>query len=160
MKGNCPCNSGDLFQHCCEPVILNSNASTAEQLMRSRYTAYATGNAEYLFETAHPKHRKGLTIKGISDWAEENNWLNLEITFTSRGSIQDVAGTVEFKAYFTDKKGVDQIHHERSEFVKENEKWYYTTATFDPKEVKTDESISRNDPCPCGSGKKYKKCCG
>jgi len=127
--------------------------------MRSRYTAYQLEDAAYLYETAHQDYRTGQTEAGIKNWASENSWNKLEILDTLNGKVNDQEGIVEFKAYFTDKNGVDQVHHERSGFLKEAGKWFYTSGVFNPENKTKNESIPRNGPCPCGSGKKYKKCC-
>lgn len=160
MTSLCPCNSGKAFTDCCDPIIKNQSATTAEALMRSRYTAYCIDKADYLLGTAHPQYRKDQTIEGISSWSAENKWIKLEIVDTESGEVNDTEGSVEFKAHFIDKNGLDQIHHEKSDFVKENNHWYYTTGVFNPEKPNVKVSISRNAPCPCGSGKKYKKCCG
>lgn len=157
---NCPCCSGEDYKVCCEPVIQNNSADSPLTLMRSRYTGYATGQAEYLFNTTHPKTRVELSLREIESWAKENTWTKLEIVNTEKGTSQDKSGVVEFKAFFTDINNRNQTHHERSTFLKENEKWYYCEGLANPSKNNSSKSISRNDPCPCGSGKKYKKCCG
>lgn len=156
----CPCSSGKAFDACCEPIILNQSAPSALTLMRSRYTAYTLVNAEYLHQTTHLKTRSEHNLNDITSWAEENSWNKLEIISTEHGNVNDHQGIVEFKAYFTDTKGKAQVHHERSTFLKEEGQWFYLDGKFDPKPVDLTKKVSRNDPCPCGSGKKYKKCCG
>ena len=160
MNQLCPCCSGKLFSECCEPIIRSGTAQTAEQLMRSRYSAYATGNAEYIFKTTHPEHQKTLKISAIKEWSEENSWERLAIVETVKGKGNDQSGIVEFKAFYRDSNGSQQIHHERSEFHKLDNRWYYTTHLPIQEQASGNTTISRNDPCPCGSGKKYKKCCG
>ncbi|MFK7900853.1 MAG: YchJ family protein [Cyclobacteriaceae bacterium] len=157
---NCPCNSKKAFADCCESIIQTQSAPTAQKLMRSRYTAYHTGKADYLYETTHPSVRKQYNLKEIEKWSQENNWTKLEIVSVEHGSIRDDRGIVEFKAYYTDKTGKQQTHHEKSTFFKEEGSWYYLNGVINPEEVDLMKKVSRNDPCPCGSGKKYKKCCG
>lgn len=156
----CPCGSRKQLQDCCNPIIKNQSAPTALALMKSRYTAYSIGEAQYLYDTTHQKHRSEYKIEGIEQWSKENTWTNLEIISVEHGSVSDTIGVVEFKAYFTDAKGKNQVHHERSNFQKEEGRWYYLDGKINPKEVDLMKKVHRNDPCPCGSGKKYKKCCG
>lgn len=156
---NCPCCSGKSYNVCCGPVIKNESAPTALTLMRSRFTAYATVQAEYLHKTNHPQTRLESTIEEIEDWAKENTWTKLEILNTDAGTKNDSNGVVEFKASYTDVSGKSQVHHERSTFVKENGQWLYKDGIANPPANNTSKKVLRNDPCPCGSGKKYKKCC-
>jgi SEC-C motif-containing protein len=156
---DCPCCSGKTYAVCCEPIINNESANTALVLMRSRYSAYQTGQAEYLFNTTHPRTRAQYKVSEIESWANENTWTKLEIISAEHGKINDSRGIVEFKAFFKDKNEKAQIHHERSTFVKENDKWYYFEGKINPKAINLMKKVSRNDPCPCGSGKKYKRCC-
>lgn len=128
--------------------------------MKSRYTAYSIGHAQYLYETTYAKHRAEYNLESIKQWSKENNWTRLEIISTEHGSVSDTRGIVEFKAYFTDANGQQQVHHERSNFVNEDSKWYYLDGQINPHPVELMKKVHRNDPCPCGSGKKYKKCCG
>lgn len=118
----CPCGSGMSFQRCCEPYIMGVRLpETAEQLMRSRYSAYATHAIDYLIQTTHPSTRKLFSRKEIEKWAKSNKWLKLEID-------KSTTTTVEFKAYFIEGLGLPQIHHERSNFKFENGRWYYVDA--------------------------------
>ena len=156
----CPCNSGNAFNACCEPIILNQSAASALALMRSRYSAYTLANADYIHETTHVQTRSEHNLKDITRWAQDNSWNQLEVISTEHGNVNDIRGIVEFKAHFTDAKGKAQVHHERSTFQKEDGQWFYVDGKFDPKPVNLTKKVSRNDPCPCGSGKKHKKCCG
>ncbi|WP_420579944.1 YchJ family protein [Reichenbachiella sp.] len=159
-KTNCPCGSSNHLDQCCGAAIKSQSAKTALALMKSRYTAYSMGHAQYLHDTTHQKHRSEYNIDSIKQWSKENTWTNLEIVSVEHGSVSDTIGVVEFKAYFTDAKGKKQVHHERSNFHKDEGKWYYLDGKINPKEVDIMQKVHRNDPCPCGSGKKYKKCCG
>ncbi len=156
----CPCGSGKKIEVCCASIIENHAAQTAEELMRSRYTAYKQHNALYLLETTHTKTRNKHSLEGILQWAKENDWQKLQILNSEHGTNTDQEGIVEFKAYYKDAKGRNQMHHERSVFLKEGENWFYLEGEIDPLSVPISENkINRNEPCPCGSGKKYKKCC-
>ncbi len=158
----CPCCSNLDYEHCCEPVIRGEKtAITAEQLMRSRYTAYVNTEIDYLKATIHPDNRADFDAKAARDWSENTEWKKLEILETTGGGPEDSEGIVEFIAHFTSKTVV-QKHHERAEFKKEADQWYFVDGQHvKPVQVKrTGAKVGRNSPCPCGSGKKYKKCCG
>lgn len=156
----CPCCSGKSFSQCCEPIINQQSAPTALALMRSRYTAYTLHLVDYLYETTHPRTRKNYSIHEIEKWAKESDWKKLEIVSLEHGKINDTRGIVEFKAFYTNQHGKSQLHHEKSNFAKQDGKWYYLDGLINPKPVDFSKKVSRNDPCPCGSGKKHKKCCG
>jgi SEC-C motif domain protein len=128
----CFCGNTIEFEHCCKPIILgNKLALTAEELMRARYSAYATNKCHYLVQSTHALVRKNHKIADIKAWAIENKWLKLTIVFTHEGQQNDQIGEVEFLAYFLDKKGNPQVHHEYSTFEKVNGIWYYLSAKFD-----------------------------
>ena len=93
--------------------------------------------------------------------AEQSTWLGLEIVDTEAGGMDDENGVVEFIARFTE-KGQPKQHHERSRFSKHAGRWYYLDGEVPKPQTQRHEGpkVGRNDPCPCGSGKKYKKCCG
>nr|WP_315215620.1 YchJ family protein [uncultured Flavobacterium sp.] len=121
----CYCGTSKAFKECCE-IYINGiqKAPTAEALMRSRYAAYASHNADYLVATTHVSQRKHHSKKDILDWATANNWLRLEILKTTEN-------TVEFKAYYLNKEQQQSyIHHEKSTFIFENESWFYVDGTF------------------------------
>jgi len=146
----CPCGSDKEYLACCGPFIENhKSAPTPEILMRSRYTAYVKRDIAYIKRTMLGPAKRNFNEDKANTQAEQVTWLGLEILKVS--PINANKGYVEFIAHFR-VGGKDQIIHEVSEFHKENGKWYY----FDGKYPKP----GRNDPCPCGSGKKYKKCCG
>lgn len=157
---DCYCGSGRHFQHCCKPIIEGYAAETAEELMRSRYTAYCLGAAVYIHQTSHPKVRSQYQLEDIQNWSKENRWTKLEIIHTNKGNSPDTEGLVEFKAHFIALDGKAHVHHERSLFLKEGDKWYYLEGSFPKPTSVQSQKVSRNDPCPCGSGKKFKKCCG
>jgi SEC-C motif domain protein len=123
---NCYCSSNQIFADCCEPFLSGiAKPQTAEQLMRSRYSAYATVNIEYLLKTTHPSTRKFHDFESIKIWAESNTWQKLEIISTESGTAKDKQGVVEFKAYYLDSNSNLQIHHEISNFQKELGKWFF-----------------------------------
>ncbi len=125
-SNNCPCCSGNSFANCCEPLLTGAfQATTAEQLMRSRYTAYASDAIAYILNTTHPSTRNFYNAASIKEWAESSTWQKLEIVSTEKGTEADVIGYVQFKAYFLDEKMKPQMHHEYSTFKKVDERWYF-----------------------------------
>lgn len=158
----CPCESGKEYEACCGPVIRGSQtAPTAEALMRSRYSAFAKGEIEYLKQSLRPDQRADYDPVATQHWADKSEWLKLEIIETGAGGKDDEEGTVEFIASYR-QKGNTHVHHEVAHFSRRNGIWYYTDGKIvTPGTVRNEgPKIGRNDPCPCGSGKKYKKCCG
>ena len=157
----CPCGSGREFSDCCEPFIKGESLpDTAEQLMRSRYSAYATQNIDYLHTSLHPDHQSDHDVNAARRWAANSDWLGLEIVSTSEGGKDDDTGIVEFKASYRE-KGKTRHLHEISSFQKVEGRWTYVDGRMPkPETIRNVEKVGRNDPCPCGSGKKYKKCCG
>jgi SEC-C motif-containing protein len=155
----CPCGSGAAFADCCEPFISGAKqATTAEQLMRSRYSAYVKVAADYLYDTTHPNHRQGYDHEGTKKWAESAEWQGLEIVASS-GGPDDLVGQVEFKARYAE-SGEDKEHHELGQFKKLDGRWLFTEGKMGGRQPITSTKVGRNDPCPCGSNQKYKKCCG
>jgi SEC-C motif-containing protein len=123
MSG-CYCGNNVSFQNCCEPYIKGiKNAPTAETLMRSRYSAFATGAADYLVNTTHISKRRFHNKKDILDWSQANKWLKLEV-------LASTENTVTFKAYYLDENLKAQVHYEHSTFKIENEKWFYVDGEF------------------------------
>lgn len=158
----CPCGSGNNYADCCEPYIRGTqSAPTAEALMRSRYAAYVKTEIDYIYETTHERQRDKFNRKESEAWSRKTDWYSLEIRNTEAGGADDQTGEVEFIARYRNKGKMAQ-HHEVAEFKKEGDQWFFYDGHA-PKyeQVKRNGTkIGRNDPCPCGSGKKYKKCCG
>lgn len=146
----CPCGSGLDYAVCCGSFHSGAEIpATAEALMRSRYSAYVLKHSTYLLDTWHHSTRPA-TIDNSHGPAV---WQRLEIILRDRGMAEDDEGWVEFVARYQG----GQIH-ERSRFVKEAGHWFYVDGDLMPPLPMT--KPGRNDPCSCGSGKKYKKCCG
>lgn len=136
-----------------------SEIKTAEELMRARYHAYETCDMEFIKESHDPDNTEGIDWAECEKWARESQWLGLEIISTTKGGEDDKDGIVEFKATYIE-NGKTIVHHERSYFVKKNGVWFYQKWLPITSTRINENKIGRNDPCPCGSGKKYKKCCG
>lgn len=132
---------------------------TAEELMRARYHAYETCDMEFIKESHDPDNTEGIDWAECEKWARESHWLGLEIISTTKGGEDDKDGIVEFKATYIE-NGKTIVHHERSYFVKKNGVWFYQKWLPITSTRINENKVGRNDPCPCGSGKKYKKCCG
>ncbi|PLX74550.1 MAG: hypothetical protein C0615_09375 [Desulfuromonas sp.] len=156
---DCPCGSGAEYAACCEPIITGKKtAETAEQLMRARYSAHVKVDADFIHDTIHPDHRKDYDHDGAKKWAEESEWHGLEVLSTTGGGPDDESGEVEFIARFRDKEGI-RSHHEKGQFERKKKKWFFTEGKMVKSAPISVTKVGRNDPCPCGSGKKYKKCC-
>lgn len=152
----CPCQSGLSFEDCCGPILAGRPAPTALALMRSRYTAYTRGDVAYLARTLAPEHRAGFDMADVSAGMRETQWLGLEILDTVDGGATDSTGIVEFAARFR-AQGKLQMLQERSRFRREaDQNWVYVDGENALRPIK----VGRNDPCPCGSGRKFKQCCG
>ena len=146
----CPCGSGIIKDDCCLKIIQGRvAATTAELLMRSRYCAYAIGDAGYLMSSWHISTRPAEL-----DLSEPIEWLALQIKKTRAGGMADDEGWVEFIARYKMAGRFAQIH-EMSHFVFELGRWFYVDG-----EMQAPDLPGRNSPCPCGSGAKFKRCCG
>jgi SEC-C motif-containing protein len=163
---NCPCGSGREYSDCCGPYISGKVLPpTAEALMRSRYSAYVEHEIDYIINTCLHKGKDDIDYKSTKDWSEQSTWLGLKIISLEKGGPNDTEGIVEFEASYI-REGLKDIHHERAKFKKENNagcegaQWLYDEGHITPLTVvRTTPKTGRNDPCPCGSGKKYKHCC-
>jgi SEC-C motif-containing protein len=122
---SCYCGSGNSFERCCA-IFINGveKAPTALALMKSRYAAYASHQADYLLATTHSSERKQYSKEEILKWAIANKWQKLEI-------ISFTENTVEFKAYFIDENNRNQVHYEFSTFKQENGSWFYVDGKFE-----------------------------
>lgn len=122
---NCPCGSNKPYANCCELAHKSLSAvTTAEQLMRSRYTAFVMAKGDYLMESHHSSTRPIKEKKAIEDWAKSVNWIRLEVLDSKKGGVKDQNGTVTFNAYYFEKGKVEVIH-EKSAFIKEKGLWMY-----------------------------------
>lgn len=144
-------------------------ALSAEALMRSRFTAFALGDAAYLHKTHAPEKRRAFDPIAFAAAQADTEWLGLEILATEDGGPTDDTGIVEFVATSRRRGRISRLH-ERSRFRRDGAGWVYIDGIFDPAPTGAASSVAapidrapkvgRNDPCPCGSGRKFKKCCG
>ena len=158
----CPCKSGKTFGECCGPLIAGTaRAETAESLMRARYSSYVTGDVEFLKTSATKACQAEFDENSSRAWSRAAEWHGLEIIKTEAGGVGDDSGVVEFRALYT-ANGEFCDHHEVAQFVREDGGWKFSDGELvgETPIVRDQPKVGRNDLCPCGSGKKYKKCCG
>jgi SEC-C motif-containing protein len=132
--------------------------------MRSRYSAYVEHEIDYIINTCIHRGKDDIDRKSTRDWSEQSTWLGLKIISAEKGGPADTEGTVEFEASY-ERNGLKDIHHEKARFKRENGGaegvWLYDEGQVVPRTiVRSGPKTGRNDPCPCGSGKKYKHCHG
>lgn len=150
----CPCTSGQTYNDCCFPFLEGGTfPPTALQLMRSRYSAYTRVQTMYLVDTVVQSRQVDHQPGGIEQFARSADWRRLDILDKEAGSADEDRGVVEFQAWYLQHGKLECIR-ERSLFFKEEGRWKYSHGTH------SKPQIGRNDACPCGSGKKYKKCHG
>ncbi len=163
----CPCRlmaaEKLTLAQCCGPILEGAQlAPTAEAQMRARYSAYASGKIDFLRSSMAPETRKSFDRASVQRWSSGSEWLGLEIESTSEGQPGDAKGTVAFTAHFST-EGKKQAHRETAIFRFEpaEKAWVFVDGIQPAKTpVVKGPQAGRNDPCPCGSGKKFKKCHG
>ena len=145
----CPCCTGLTYAQCCEPFIKGQQIpATVEQLMRSRYSAYSQANVDYIAATMCGPALADFGRQDAQQWAASAKWQKLQVIKAEQPKAN--AGFVTFIAHYI-YQGKAEFIYEISKFIKEGPRWFYHSGK-QPK-------LSLNGPCPCGSGKKYKKCC-
>lgn len=154
----CCCKSGNKSDTCCGPYLSGQAIpATPEQLMRSRYAAFFHKNIDYLIATRDPDHREENDRQLLADTCNTTQWLGLVVMKTDESQLARGVGYVEFVAFY-DQKGTGQLHdqiHEKARFVNKDGRWVYCDGQLLPPVV-----WGRNQPCWCGSHKKFKKCHG
>ncbi|MDN3523642.1 YchJ family protein [Halomonas ramblicola] len=143
----CPCGSGRPPAACCGRYHAGAPAPTPEALMRSRYSAFVLDLADYLLATWHPSTRPS---RLEADPA--TTWKRLEVL---EGGEEGERGWVHFRATFREGRHW-AVLEESSRFVREAGRWFYLDGNPAVHRLKP----GRNAPCPCGSGRKFKACCG
>lgn len=153
---SCYCGSGETFQLCCEPLICGQAvALSPQQLMRSRYSAYChhQNNPQcysYILQTYHSRARSEHNLADIAEFAKAVRFVGLRIIEDVRLSAQQVHFIASYLV--GDKL---ELLDEISDFELENGLWTYSSGVLTEHPA---VKLSRNDPCPCGSGVKFKKC--
>lgn len=181
----CFCGSNCTFQTCCQPFINKERqVQTAEQLMRSRFSAYALGNAPYIYDTYAQSSQAAQSVKDIDDWSKSCAWVALKIHPLADNVNNATEQFVEFSAFYITNNTLCELR-EKSRFIVEE----CITAKMEISEAYTHNSrlkqwryidgdiithselaiIKRNELCPCNNypttwqikkGKKFKHCCG
>ncbi len=122
---NCPCGRLKSYAECCGLVHQHiSNAETAEDLMRSRYTAFTMGLGDFLIESCHSETRRPETKDQLLEWAEGLEWLGLDVVRRKKGQAEDDEGMVEFKAHYKENRKI-RVLHQRAKFLREYGHWTY-----------------------------------
>lgn len=154
----CCCGSTKTFASCCGSLLSGERKpGSAEELMRSRFSAHVVRDDLYLHRTFLPTAKKPFKPE---DGASSLSWTRLVVHSHETGPAADQA-FVEFSAYYFDEDSPEMVIQERSEFKKVDDQWYYSRhVRSGPPPVRVAVKAGRNDSCPCGSGKKFKHCCG
>ncbi|MHC5796565.1 YchJ family protein [Lacisediminihabitans sp. FW035] len=117
----CPCLSGDSFDACCAPFHRGDSwPATAERLMRSRYSAFAVGDRDYLLASWHPDFRPPTL-----ELDPEVRWYRLDVVGRTAGGLLDTTGTVDFRAYWRAADGTAGVQSENSRFGRAEGRWAY-----------------------------------
>jgi SEC-C motif domain protein len=120
----CPCTSGKQYDDCCQPFLSGkARPESAEALMRSRYSAYAMGEIEYLLKTIPLIDRKHFDMRAAKEWSQQSEWTGLEILSTKE-SANGTKATIEFKAKFK-VNDEEHVHAERAYFEKTQGRWFF-----------------------------------
>jgi SEC-C motif-containing protein len=153
----CPCGSEKLFEACCEPLLTRQRAAaTPEELMRARFTAHVAHDFRFLHDTYRPTAGKPF----VDDTeVPVMRWTRL-VVHSSEAGRDAAQAFVDFSAYGLEGE-TEKVLHEKAEFHRVGGTWLYEReARLGPAPFKsTAPKVGRNEPCPCGSGKKYKHCC-
>ena len=150
---SCPCGSGRGYDDCCGPVLAGGAPASPEALMRSRYTAFTRADLDYLETTLAPEAKEDYDRAETEAWVKEAKWDGLEIRAAEGDQVEFVA---RYKM-----RGKIFAHHELASFRQNEGRWVYVDGVMNPRPAQRSvEKVGRNDPCTCGSGKKFKKCCG
>lgn len=159
----CPCGSQQPFNKCCQPLIEdNETAKTPEALMRSRYVAFTLNNIAYIQATMKGPALAEFNSESTQNWNKMITWLGLQVIRSQISKDKDT-GWVQFCATYENNGKIETLH-EKSEFKRIGTRWFYFSGKHIPSNNLSHPSQSyktgRNSLCPCGSGKKFKKCCG
>ena len=153
----CPCGSGRAFDLCCGPILAGEPAPSPEALMRSRYTAFVRHDIDHIERSCAPETRAAFSRDDAVRVAQECEWGPLTVMKAEEDGDD---GVVEFFLTFR-RDGEEWPVHERSRFRRVDGRWLYVDSVLNPKDPpRRVVKVGRNDPCPCGSGRKHKACCG
>lgn len=148
------------------PVLARERVPlTAEELMRSRYTAFVVGDIDWIMDSHHPDTVAEVDRGEVAQWSADAEWLGLKIRDLVDGGPEDQDGVVEFRARYR-MQGRQIDHSERAHFERADGAWAFHSVLAPVEDdvelvpVGARATVGRNDPCTCGSGRKFKKCCG
>ncbi|MCA9777656.1 MAG: SEC-C domain-containing protein [Candidatus Eremiobacteraeota bacterium] len=149
----CECGKNQAFKDCCGRFLDGStNPTTCEELVRSRFVAFGFGNFDYIEQTQVDPLPAEVRERRVPEWE------SLEIISTEDGGPEDDIGVVKFEAVY--KEGTRRLHRETSRFVRVDGEWRYEDGDIQDTPAPGKNKVGRNHPCPCGSGRKFKRCCG
>jgi SEC-C motif-containing protein len=156
----CPCGSDNALEACCGPYLRgDAHPATAEALMRARYTAYATGEVDFVMSSQKVDGEES-DREATEAWSRQSTWIGLDVVKVEGGGPLDDEGTVEFVARYSH-KDQEYAHHEEATFKKTDGRWWFIDGKMKNSTFRrSTPKMKPNEPCPCGSGKKWKKCCG
>jgi SEC-C motif-containing protein len=141
----CICGNELSFEACCGKFISKKEKpKSAVELMRSRYSAYVLKNGQYLYDTCAKHLQNTEDIEAIN--GHDIQWFGLKIESFSEKEVT-------FMAYYKE-NSIMAVMKEHSYFIIDDEGYKYDRGEI------LEAKISRNELCPCASGKKHKKCCG
>ena len=151
----CPCGTQISFESCCQKFLLGKAISqTAEQLMRSRYSAFYVSNLDYIQKTMKEPASNQFDVQDTMRWLKKIKWIGLRVLKTE--NLTGSPSFVEFSAQYIENDCLKTIH-ERSEFHLYDNHWFYIKGDHIEEPI---IPLSQNKPCPCGNLKKYKNCHG
>lgn len=132
--------------------------------MRSRYVAFVANDVDWIMDSHHPDTVDEIDRDEVEKWSAGSEWLGLKIRGTVDGGADDATGEVSFRARYK-VQGQQVDHVERAHFERHDGEWCFHSVVEGEDQpelvpVGPSSTVGRNDPCPCGSGKKYKKCHG
>ena len=151
----CECGLDKPFSECCGRFLTGqASPATTEELLRSRFVAFGMSDFDYIEKT-----QMGQLAPEVRE-RKAPEWESLEILESEGGGIDDTTGMIEFVAHYH--LNGCRNHRERCRFVRVDGLWSYIEGEInDEGTVKRGApKVGRNDPCPCGSGNKFKRCCG
>jgi len=163
----CPCRLLDenkpSYEECCGRFLeTQKKPSTAEELMRARYTAYVKEKIPFVAKTQIAVSGDEFDQDEALKWARSSDWLGLKIIQTQKGKEGDKTGIVEFQAFYKDKATQKELAHHETSLFDYQDQWLFKEGHIHAGQPmkRLSPKLGRNDPCGCGSGKKFKKCCG
>ena len=147
----CPCSFQMPYADCCQPYHMSkAYPPTAKVLMQSRFSAFYFKHIDYIISTTVPAQQGLLDKDTLQAWADNTNWIRLDVI--SHHHVGKRHAQVHFCAYFESEQG-ESVHDERSAFVQIEDRWYFLDPTVPI-------ILTNKQPCLCGSGEKFKVCCG